>query len=294
MRFCRTLFTMRTTNKGGHIKRTLKALYRKLLPERARMMLSIIRRAINLPSSELLRIHQAFVNPSVIGMHGSRFTFFEDGLATIHNCDFLGDPRFLGALALAEQTNSWKGWPMRWRAYIVCWCAEYASRLPGDFVECGVYKGGYARMAIYYADLGNSGKRLHLFDTFKGFAPELLRPEEAGMIDFYEYSDCLEEVKKTFAPFPFVDIVAGSVPQTLAGVEIEKVCFLSIDMNCVEPEIAAAEFFWPKMVSGAVMVLDDYGQGRHIAQKIAFDDFAKKPGVSVLCLPTSQGLIFKP
>jgi O-methyltransferase len=257
-------------------------------------MLSIFRRALKLSSSELLRMQQAFLNPSVLGMHGSRFNFFEDGLATIHNCDFLGDPRFLDALALAEQTNSWKGWPMRWRAYLVCWCAEYASRLPGDFVECGVYKGGFARMIINYAGLEHSGKSLHLFDTFKGFAPELLRPEEVGLIDFYGYSDCLEEVKKTFAPFPFVDIVAGPVPQTLSGVEIEKVCFLSIDMNCVEPEIAAAEFFWPKMVSGAVMVLDDYGQGRHIAQKIAIDDFAKKRGVSVLCLPTSQGLIFKP
>jgi O-methyltransferase len=182
---------------------------------------------------------------------------------------------------------------MRWRAYVVCWCAEYASRFPGDFVECGVYKGGFARMIVNYADLGDSGKSLHLFDTFKGFVPESLRPEEVAMMDYYKYSDCLEEVRKAFESFPFVDIVAGPVPQTLPSVEIEKVCFLSIDMNCVEPEIAAAEFFWPKMVSGAVMVLDDYGASLHIAQKIAFDDFATERGVSVLCLPTGQGLIFK-
>lgn len=248
------------------IRRAVKALYHRMAPERARLMLWIIRRA----------------------------TFFEDGLATTNNCDFIKSPRFLRAFALGEMTNSWKGWPMRWRAYIVCWCAEYASRLPGDFVECGVNKGGFARMIIDYTDLGNSGKSLHLFDTFNGFVPDLLQPEEFGLVDFYKYSNCLDEVRNTFGPFPFVDIVEGPVPKTLLSAKIKTVCFLSIDMNCVGPEIAAAEFFWPRMVSGAVIVLDDYGQGQHIAQKIAFDDFARARGVSVLCLPTSQGLIFKP
>ncbi len=244
----------------------LKAIYHKLVPERARAKLMTIRLA----------------------------RYFEDGLITIHNCDFVGNPRFLRALALGEQTNSWKGWPIRWRAYVVCWCAEHASRLQGDFVECGVYKGGYARMIIDYADLAGSGKHMHLFDTFNGFVPDLLRPEETRTINLQRYSECLAEVKSTFAPFSFVNIMAGPVPYTLPEADIQKVCFLSIDMNCVEPEIAAAEYFWPKMVSGAVMVLDDYGQSAHIAQKLAFDDFAKAHGVSVLCLPTSQGLIFKP
>jgi O-methyltransferase len=272
----------------------LRALYRKIAPERAQLMLSIIRQTSRLRGADLIRTHQAISAHSFTEMQGLPITFFEDGLATTHNCDFVGDPRFVRALTFAEQTNSWKGWPLRWRAYVVCWCAEYARRLPGDFVECGVNKGGYARMIIDYVGLGDSGKSLYLFDTFKGFVPELLRPEEAGMIENYNYSDCLEEVQKTFAPFPFVDIVEGPVPQTLPSREIEAVCFLSIDMNCVAPEIAAAEYFWPKMVDGAVMVLDDYGHSLHVAQKTAFDDFAKKHGVSVLCMPTGQGLIFKP
>ncbi len=70
--------------------------------------------------------------------------------------------------------------------------------------------------------------------------------------------------------------------------------YLSIDMNCVLPEIAAAEHFWERMPSGAVTVLDDYGWNLHEQQKAAFDAFAAKRGVSVLSLPTGQGLIFKP
>jgi hypothetical protein len=40
------------------------------------------------------------------------------------------------------------------------------------------------------------------------------------------------------------------------------------------PEIAAADFFWPKLSSGVIVVLDDYGFTAHLEQKRAFDEFA--------------------
>ena len=61
---------------------------------------------------------------------------------------------------------------------------------------------------------------------------------------------------------------------TLAQANIEQVSYLSIDMNCSAPEIAAAEFFWEKLTPGAVVLLDDYGfNDTHIVQKRAFDEF---------------------
>jgi hypothetical protein len=77
-------------------------------------------------------------------------------------------------------------------------------------------------------------------------------------------------------------------------VDTENVAFLSIDMNAREPEIAAAEFFWDRLVHGAAMVLDDYGWRKHVAQRIAFDEFARRRNVPLLALPTGQGLILKP
>lgn len=64
-------------------------------------------------------------------------------------------------------------------------------------------------------------------------------------------------------------------------------------MNCAEPEIAAIEFFWPKLETGAIVVLDDYGLNGHINQKIAMDEFARSKGIKILTLPTGQGLIVK-
>ena len=65
-------------------------------------------------------------------------------------------------------------------------------------------------------------------------------------------------------------------------------------MNVVIPEIAAAEYFWDRLVTGAIVILDDYGHLPHVLQKHAFDAFAAARGVQVLLLPTGQGLIFKP
>lgn len=107
------------------------------------------------------------------------------------------------------------------------------------------------------------------------------------------YQECYEFVKTIFAN-DNVEIIKGSVPETLSQVKTQKIAYLSIDMNCVEPEIAATEYFWEKMVSGGVVLLDDYGQQKHIEQKKGFDEFALQKGAQVLSLPTGQGLIIKP
>ena len=114
-------------------------------------------------------------------------------------------------------------------------------------------------------------------------------------IDNYlvSYKNVYEDVKKTFSSHK-VEIIKGVVPNTLPLCKATKIAYLSIDMNCVEPEIAAANFFWDKIVQGGVIILDDYGFAQHINQKLAFDEFAKIKGISILSLPTGQGVIFKP
>jgi len=224
-------------------------------------------------------------------------TYETDGLATIANADFINDPRFAKAYAYAADTNPWPGFTLQWRVYIVCFFADLVKKLEGDFVECGVNTGAYSRAVIDYIKFDELNKIFHLFDTFEGLVPELVSEKEriAGIADYFSsYENVYEQVKETFAPFN-VNIIKGIVPDTLAQYSgSNKIAYLSIDMNCVVPEIEAAEYFWGMLVSGGVMILDDYGFPQHINQKIAFDLFAKEKGVSILALPTSQGIIFKP
>ena len=221
-------------------------------------------------------------------------TYFQDGLLTMHNADFMKDPRFARSYLLGKKTGSWGNYDIHWRAHVACWAADKASRLEGDFVECGVNRGGLSRTVIEFVDFRNLPKKLYLLDTFCGLSEKYISEKErtygrkAG-----GYEECYESVKETFKEFN-VEIIRGTIPDTLPQVKDIKVSYLSIDMNCAVPEIAAAEYFWDKLVSGAVIVLDDYGWVCHIEQKLAFDEFASRKNVQVLVLPTGQGLIFKP
>jgi O-methyltransferase len=226
-------------------------------------------------------------------------TFVGDSLVSWHNAEFLDDPAFIHAVAAGNERQSWNpNYDVRWRYHVILWAAARAARLEGDFVECGVNRGGFSRAVVDYVDFGRLDKTFYLMDTFDGLVDAYITPEERAMgvsrAAFAKYTDSYDDVREAFRPFPNVVLVRGPIPDTLPQVTAAAIAYLSIDMNVVIPEIAAAEYFWDRLVSGAVMILDDYGHAPHVEQKHAFDAFAAERQVQVLLLPTGQGLIFKP
>ncbi|MEO5364511.1 MAG: TylF/MycF family methyltransferase [Magnetococcus sp. DMHC-8] len=229
-------------------------------------------------------------------------TYYQDGLATVHNADFRQEPRFAQAYKQGFDLGGWgPNGPNVWRVYVVCWAAFVASRLEGDFVECGVDKGSMARAVIEYVNFPSLNKRFVLMDTFEGLVEELITDAErqlwAGKHTHLQpgaYPPSYDRVVNTFAPYgDRVQIIRGAIPSTLDQVTTDRVAFMSIDMNCVAPEIAAIEFFWPRLTKGAIVVLDDYAWPGHIEQKKAHDAFARKHNTIVLSLPTGQGVLIK-
>jgi hypothetical protein len=222
------------------------------------------------------------------------WTYSEDGLCTWHIADFLNDPRFQQAYATGKATGSWGSSDLRWRVYTILWAAEQAWKLPGDFIECGVYRGGNAQAILHFLSWQEKpDRRFYLLDTFRGFPPD--QRELAATVHRHDYQeDCWEEVQQRFASAPNIHLIRGSIPQSLGQVSSDNVAFLSIDMNCAEPEVAALECFWPKLAAGAVVVLDDYAFAEpYRRQKEAMDQLAKRLQISILTLPTGQGLIIK-
>ena len=223
------------------------------------------------------------------------WTYAGDGFATVHRADFLRDPLFREAYGHAKAIGAWHGADIEWRAYVVCWAANKAKGLQGDYVECGVDRGGLSRVAMHYigfADLPD--RKFHLVDTYTGIPEETLVGDPNRELLSTRYDNTYDDAVRTFAPFPNAVIVQGKVPDILPSVDAEKVCYLSIDLNTTGPSVAAAEYFWDRMVSGAPIVLDDYGQTFFDGMSTAFDDFARRRGVEILSLPTGQGLLFKP
>lgn len=219
--------------------------------------------------------------------------------------DFMSDKRFLSAYQRGMDSNHQIMRPpgsrddihIEWRVAIACWAAQHATRLSGDFVECGVNTGIVSLAVCEYVDFNATGKSFWLFDTFCGIPPEQItkteqilgRSDESSAL----YPECYEIAKRNFMPFSNVKLVKGRVPDTLTSVSITAVAYLHLDMNIAYPERAAIEHFWPKMPVGAIVLLDDYGWSPYRPQKEILDDFAKKNGVEIMMLPTGQGLLIK-
>jgi O-methyltransferase len=216
------------------------------------------------------------------------------------NVGFMHDPRFLDAYDAGIHsghifTPPGQDLHIEWRVAVACWAAKHGSRLQGDFVECGTNTGIMSLAICRYLDFNSTGRRFFLFDTFDGIPPDQISPQEKGREkENAYYYDCWATAVKNFKPYPNVSLVRGRVPEILSTTDITKVCYLSIDMNIAYPERAAMEFFWDKLVTGAIVVFDDYDWIPYHEQKLTLDDFAATRGVEILSLPTGQGLLIKP
>jgi Macrocin-O-methyltransferase (TylF) len=226
---------------------------------------------------------------------GAAPTYDRDGLLTIHNADFMSEPRFQQAyqrgIKAAGGDYDWQ-----WRVHVGLWAARQAQSLPGDFVECGVNCGFLSSAIMSYLDWNCLNKRFFLLDTFRGLDDRFISGDEkaTGKSSSYGgYSECFEEARKNFAEFPSAVLIRGPIPVTLDQANTEHVCFLHLDMNCVPPELAAIEYFWDKLIPGAIVLLDDYGCFSHEYQKRAMDSFAAEQETQILSLPTGQGMIVK-
>jgi len=248
----------------------------------------------NLPTS-IVNFFWLLKNPkAVIKKITTKYLYKEDELLTSHIPAFMEDERFINCYNSTVKKTL--GDPaIRWRSHIIIWAANRGKNLEGDFVECGVNRGFFSKTAMDYIGFKELPKTFFLLDTYEGLAEKYLTKDEKQKNRKEGwYKPCYKQVLETFKDYKNVKIIKGAVPETLSQVTSKKIAYLSIDMNCVIPEIAATEYFWNKMSPGAAIILDDYGHIGYEEQRHAFDKFAKDKNISILCLPTGQGLILKP
>ena len=123
------------------------------------------------------------------------------------------------------------------------------ENIKGDFAELGVHKGETAKI-IYEMD---PTRKLHLFDTFTGFAEKDLEQEntKGGKYSTKEFSDTnLETVKEYMNAGENVIYYPGYFPSTAIGLDNRKFSFVNIDADLYLPTIEALCFFYsiPSMI----------------------------------------------
>lgn len=233
---------------------------------------------------------------------GEGHAYDQDGLRSEHNHEFMDDPSFRKAYERGVRATG-RDYQWHWRVHVGLWVATCASRLPGDFVECGVNRGFLSSAIMCYLDWDSLGKHFYLLDTFKGMDERFISLEDkaAGALEKNcsnlangFYTNGSDEVRANFSEWKDLSLIEGAIPETLPQVRAEKISYLHLDMNCSTPEVAAAEFFWERLVPGALVLLDDYAYRGYRAQKVAMDRFAEARANKILSLPTGQGLLLKP
>jgi hypothetical protein len=152
------------------------------------------------------------------------------------------------------------------------------NNIEGDIIECGVFAGGSCMIAMEtLLFLGAAKRRIVMMDTFEGMtepgaadidmsglsAAYLLSPASQENISCYA---SLEEVKANVArtgyPKDLVEFIKGDIRETARTLAPLNIALLRLDTDFYDSTKTELEIFYPQIVSGGVLLLDDYGHWR--------------------------------
>lgn len=177
----------------------------------------------------------------------------------------------------------------------LCNAVDYLSRnrIEGDFVECGVWRGGsMAAAAKTLLANGDANRELWLYDTFDGMsepteqdvdfmgqsAEVLLGQQDRDDATSVWCCSPLEQVRSAMAdtgyPIERVRFVEGRVEDTLPVRVPDRISLLRLDTDWYESTRCELEHLFPKLVPGGVLIVDDYGhwEGCRRAVEEYFDE----------------------
>jgi hypothetical protein len=170
--------------------------------------------------------------------------------------------------------------------------------IPGDIVECGVWKGG-SMMAVARTliEHGATERRLVLYDTFEGMseptaadrdfrgepAARLLAESDQRTSTVWAYSR-LDEVQRNMQRTGYdgqrIVYVQGKVEDTLPAQAPEQIALLRLDTDWYESTSHELNHLFPRLSVGGVLLIDDYGYWQG-AQK-AVDEYFSAQQVPML------------
>jgi len=179
--------------------------------------------------------------------------------------------------------------------------------LPGDVVECGVWRGGSMQAAAWtLLACGDSSRHLYLFDTFEGMPPptdddrraadgssaaDLLeqRDKSHAVWAYAGLDDVREAMAETTYPADRVHFVQGMVEDTVPAGAPEQIAVLRLDTDWYASTRHELEQLYPRLVPGGVLILDDYGHWE--GARKATEEFLASLDDSLLLLPMATGRI---
>jgi len=184
----------------------------------------------------------------------------------------------------------------------VCVESVLREKVPGDLVECGVWRGGvtlYMRAILKAHDIRD--RSVWALDSFEGLPePDL----EQNPLDYLSYETLrliggfavgVEEVKDTFRRFGLLDeqvrFVPGWFDQTVPQLEIGPIAVLRLDADFYASTVPLLQHLVPKVSPGGFVIIDDYGIP-HMDARRAVDEYRQQWGVSAPLVTVNDQTVY--
>lgn len=138
--------------------------------------------------------------------------------------------------------------------------------IEGDFVECGVYKGGNCMVMAEACKTIRADRNIWLYDTFTGMP----RPTKEDVFHngkhakeiWYEgwCEGTLDEVKKNMEAvgYPHYELVEGMVEDTIPDAAPESIAILRLDTDFYKSTKHELIHLYPRLEEGGYLIIDDY------------------------------------
>jgi hypothetical protein len=178
---------------------------------------------------------------------------------------------------------------------------ELTHDVPGDVVECGVYRGAslffWASLIEIFAP--QSERKVYGFDTFTGFGDNITKDYDKRNVETLTASEYfrprskerLYEVADQLGLRHRIELIAGdiksSAPDFIAAHPGMRIGFMHLDMDVYDGTLCALEAFYPRVAHGGVVLFDQYGN-REWGESDAADSFFNGEA-ALRTLPWSSG-----
>jgi O-methyltransferase len=151
--------------------------------------------------------------------------------------------------------------------------------IEGDFVECGVWRGGCSMMvALVFKKYGVMDRKIYMYDTFEGMPPptekdldfrnskaeiQLKVPPSKDKNSIWciaDIEDVSSNIRLTNYPTENFVLIKGKVEDTLrVNLPQKNLAILRLDTDWYESTKEELERLYPILSVNGVLIIDDYG-----------------------------------
>ena len=186
------------------------------------------------------------------------------------------------------------------RLSALCHATRYVAknRIPGDIVECGVWRGGsMMAAAMTLAAERDESRTLYLFDTLEGMSEP--GPFDRATISGETALSIKEKVRETgegwgYAPLDEVrdnlrktgyredcmSFIKGKVENTIPSKAPDNIALLRLDTDWYESTRHELIHLYPRLSTGGILIIDDYGHWE--GARKAVDEYIKEKQLKLL------------